>query len=81
MDKKEVYKSIGHIEAYFRTNMSEFNDSYYQYIHTHIATIIEYVDNSFVKSTEKNDYCKIIKSHHVFYDGKCDYCGKVKDDN
>lgn len=81
MNKNNVYRSIGHLEAFFiAKKYDSFNSDEVEYVQSHIKIILDYVDNSICINNTSDDFCKITKVNHVYFDGKCDYCGKMKDE-
>lgn len=81
MKKEHIYKSLGVIESYIMLLNDKLNSTTSDYVMTHLDALQEWVDKSIIDDRKYENGCKVNAGLHIYYNGKCDYCGKVKDDN
>lgn len=87
MNKHHLYKSLGVIESYIMFLNDKLDSTTSDYVMTHLDLLHDWIDKSCIDEkhttpvyTHENG-CKVNSGLHVYYNGKCDYCGNVKDDN
>lgn len=81
MNKIHVYKSLGVIESYIMFLNDKLDSTTSDYVMTHLDLLQKWVDESVYCIKVLPHECHLTDDkQHKWYNGKCDYCGKVKDE-